>query len=581
MEAKDVYEYIKTELNNYDTVRVPITESKDWNMKDHIERCTNVSNGWYNEGQNDGKRPYKNIVEAIKNVAIRSEGFDVKDIIPYVNNREKYHLSFFVKKYHPQWAREHEIDTFIDDLTESSVVYDLALVKNVNEARPEVIPLQQIAFCDQTDIMSGAICIKHQYSIPDLLEFKDKWDANKIDEAIIMAEAEKSNKDNSRKTKTPSKYIEVYELHGSFPETWLKGEDEKKYTPQMHIVCYYTSKDNEKHGITLYEGKDKKLKDVFRALVINKVFGRACGKSLVETLFDPQAFVNYSEIKIKKMLDAVSVILYQTSSEELASRKINNLKNGEILKHEDGKPITQVQAGAINMPSFANKQTELENDARIMGSASDAQLGTNPVSGTPFALQNLIVQQGQGIHEYRRGKIATFVSDQLYKDWILKFIVREMNGGKNFSEELTVDELQDVAEKIARKKTKKRMAEMMFEGRLVTKEMKDNLMEKYKEEVMEGGSRRFFKLLKGELKDVPIKVYVNVSGKQKYLAQNTDKLTNIIREVMRNPQAFQQVPGIAKLFNELIESSGLNPIDFSSILASPQPQQPQPQQVKK
>ncbi|NOQ68454.1 hypothetical protein GQ568_03365, partial [Patescibacteria group bacterium] len=493
-----VHEYITTELINYETERVPITKSVDWNMKDHIERCTNVANGWYSEGENDGKRPYKNIVEPIKNVALRTEGFDVKDIVPYVDNSDKYHLSFFIKKYHPQWARENEIDTFIDELVESSVIYDLALVKNVNEARPEVIPLQQIAFCDQTDIMNGAICIKHQYSVLELLEFKGKWNADKIDEAIIMAEAEKSNQDDNKKTRTPSKYIEVYELHGTFPNSWLGG-DEDKYTPQMHIVCYYTSDDNEKHGITLFDGKNKKLKDNFRALVINKVFGRTCGKSLIEIMFDPQAFVNYSEIKIKKMLDAVSVVLTQTSSDELSGRKINNLKNGEILKHEDGKPLTQIQLTANNLPAFQNKQNDVENDARIAGSASDPQLGTSPTSGTPFALQNLVVQQGQGIHEYRQGKIATFVSDQLYKDWILKFIVKEMDGGKDFSEELTVDELQDVAERIAKKKTKKEMAEMMFAGKVVTREEKENIMNKYKEEALSGGSRRFFKELKGEL----------------------------------------------------------------------------------
>ncbi|MHA1211994.1 MAG: hypothetical protein ACTSSH_06000 [Candidatus Heimdallarchaeota archaeon] len=572
-----VHEYIQTEINNYETAKIPITGSVDWNMKDYIERCTNVSNGWYNEGQNDGKRPYKNIVEAIKNVALRSEGFDVKDIVPYVNDVKSHYLSFFVKKYHPQWAREHEIDTFIDEMVESSVIYDLALIKNVNEVRPQVIPLQQIAFCDQTDIMSGAICIKHQYTIPQLLEFKDKWNSDKIDEAIIMAEAERETQASNRKTKTPSKYIEVFELHGTFKKDWLEDDERDEYTPQMHIVCFYSSNDNEKHGITLYEGKDKKLEDVFKALVINKVFGRACGKSLIETLFDPQASVNYSEIKIMKMLDAVSVILLQTSSDELGNKRISNLKNNEILKHEDGKPITQIQHSAINMQSFVNKQTEAENDARIMGSASDAQLGTNPVSGTPFALQNLIVQQGQGIHEYRQGKIATFMSDVLYKDWILKSMVKEMNAGKDFSEELSVDEMQFVAERISKRKTREKMEEMKANKEIITEEKRDELLEKYKNEVSEGGNRMFFKIVKGELDKIPIKVFINIKGKQKYMAQNADKLTNIIREVMRNPQAFSQIPGIGQVFNELLENSGLNPIDFSKIVEPKQPQQPQQQ----
>ena len=48
------------------------------------------------------------------------------------------------------------------------------------------------------------------------------------------------------------------------------------------------------------------------------------------------------------------------------------------------------------------------------------------------------------------------------------------------------------------------------------------------------------------------------------MAQEADKITNILREVMKNPQAFSQNPGIARLFNELLENSGFSPLDYSS-----------------
>ena len=165
MEYNNPYDYIVAEQNNYKTVRVPISDSVDWNMPEHVERCFNVSNGWYHKGKNDGTRPYQDIVTPIVNVAQRSEGFDVKDIVPFVNQPDADHLSFLIKKYHQKWARKNELDTFIDELVTSSIVYDLALVKNINKQRPELVPLQKIAFCDQTDIMSGPICLKHQYTI--------------------------------------------------------------------------------------------------------------------------------------------------------------------------------------------------------------------------------------------------------------------------------------------------------------------------------------------------------------------------------------------------------------------------------
>jgi len=583
MDNLTIHEYIKTEENNYNTTRIPITNSKDWSMKEHIERCTNVANGWFHSGKNDGLRPYDDIVTPIIDVAFRTEGFDVKDIVPYVDDVKNFYKSFLIKKYHPQWAREHNIDDFIDEVVESSVIYDLVLIKNANNERPEVVPLQEIAFCDQTDILSGPICIKHQYSIPELLEFKGKWDDNKIEEAIVMASTEKEvSNARDNKVKTPSKYIEVYELHGTFPEDKIKeGGDPNNYVPQLHIVTYYTDKDGNKEGITLYKGKSKKFPDLFKALKIDKIrsFGRACGRSIVERLFEPQVWSNYAGIKLKEMLDS-AVNLLQTDSDEVTNQKISGLKNFTVLKTENGKSLGRVDMQLQNVPALDNYKAGQELNARKLGSASDAQLGQAPASGTPFALQNAIIQQGEGIHEYRRGKIATFFSDELYRDWILKWLVADMNNGKDFSEELSLEELQQVSKAVITNEVNRRIKENILDGLLVTPEMIQELTQIVKNTFSEGGNRRFFKIIKKELDNLPIKVKINVAGKQKNMSQIADKMSNLISNVLRNPQAFATIPGLGGLYNQLIENSGLNPIDFTPIIegakAQAQAQQAQP-----
>jgi len=564
----NVFDYIKQEENTWKTEQVPLTNSKEWNMKDHIERCMNVANGWFHNGENDGLRPYNDIVTPIIDVAFRLEGFDVKDIVPFVDDIEENYKSFLIKKYHPQWARKNELDTFIDEVVESSVIYDLVLIKNLNQSRPEVVKLQDIAFCDQTDILSGALCIKHQYSIPQLLSYKGKWDDDKIDEAIIMAQAEKTiSTATDRKVKTPSKYMEVYELRGSFPETWLDKEgDENVYTPQLHIVTYYTAKDGSKNGIKLFEGKDKKLSDNFKALKIDQVrsHGRACGKSIVERLFEPQVWNNYSGIKIKKMLDS-AVNLLQTDSEEYGNMKISDLKEMRVLKHEPGRPISRVDMNLQNVTELTNYQTQQENNARMLGSASDGALGRNPVSGTPFALQDLVVQQGEGIHDYRRGKIATFFADVLYRDWILSYLVKDMNNGVKFSEDLSLDEMEEVMTEITKNLVNTRLKEGMLEGRTYTAEDKEALSQVVIADLMKGSKKQFMEVLKGELKDIPVKVFVNVAGKQRNMAQNADKISKLVGNILANPEAFATIPGLAKSYNELLEESGMSAIDFSQV----------------
>ncbi|KKL13537.1 hypothetical protein LCGC14_2524790, partial [marine sediment metagenome] len=160
-----VFNYITSEEANYQTLPINVSEGYDWNMAQHIKLSLLYKMSQYETGKTDDK-PFKNIIRPILNLQYRAEGFDVKDIVLFVNSAKEYYKSFLVKKYHEKWARENEIDTFIDDMVESYVDFGGALIKNINDKKPEVVPMQRLAFCDQTDIMSGPICEKHYYS-PD------------------------------------------------------------------------------------------------------------------------------------------------------------------------------------------------------------------------------------------------------------------------------------------------------------------------------------------------------------------------------------------------------------------------------
>jgi len=568
----DPYSYIKTQEEEWKTARIPLTTSKDWNMREHIERCTNVANAWYHSGRNDGIRRYDDIVTPIINVAFRSEGFDVKDIVPFVNDINENYKSFIVKKRHPQWARKNELDTFIDDVVETSVIYDLVLVKNVNNVRPEVVDLKTLAFCDQTDVMAGPICIKHQMTIADILSYKGKWDDEMIDLAVRLAVFEKSNNVSGEQVaKTPSKYVEVYELVGDLPETWINEYgDMYKYVPQKHIVCYYKSQDGSSNGITLFKGKDKPLNKTFKALKIDRIRskGRACGKSIVETLFDPQVWANYDAQKIKELLDsAFNVII--SDSDELGNQKLSELKKNTILKQNKGDSTQILTSRLENLTYFANDKARLTQDARTLGSASDPALGLNPVSGTPLGTTQTVVQQGEGIHEYRQGKIATFFADVLYPEWILEWLVADLNSGEKFSEELTLDELMEIGETIATNQAEQRVKEMILDGKIVTMEDKQMIIDTIKQDFIKSGSRKFFDQLKDEFKDIPVDVFVNIKGKQRYMGKNADAMSNLVRDILQNAERIQQIPGAGKLYNQLLEESGLNAIDYSQITKAP------------
>ena len=585
----EIYSYILAEESKYRTERVPLADNwRDWNMYEHVDRSFTLVNSRFYKGQQDYTRPFNNIILPIRNVNLRTEGFDVKDAQIYVDNAENYHKSFLARKFHNWWAKDNDIDTAIDESVESYFDYGLILVKNVNEARPEVVPLQQIAFCDQTDVMSGAICLKHNYTVSELLDMKSKWKSTEVDKTIMMAKFSKKNV-LTDEVKTPSKYVEVYELHGIFPESWLGAEklgedweDTGKYSPQIHIVTYYISPvdGKTKSGITLFKGKESK--PVFKALKRDNVYGRACGRGGIEELFHPQIWTNFDELHIHQMLEAVSKVLLKTNKKKIAAlNNFSNMKHGQLIDLDGDGTLEQLVLQPINKTHFDNAVNKWEQIARTIGSASDPQLGLNPVSGTPLGTTEIVTSQGQGVHEYRQGKISTFWAE-IYRDWVIPHLSEEIDKGSKWLDDLSLDELQDIAEKVSTKEANKRIKRMVLAGKMITKEEADQFREVIKEGFMKGGEKRFIEIIKDEFKDLAMDVEINIKGKQGNMAEIVSKLNSVFRTLFTPGaiQVLQQSPEMGKFLNEILELTGLSPIKFGMspkpiLTQMTQPQKPQ------
>src|SRR3990167_2568665 len=155
MQYTDKYKFLLGEETLFKTARIEVAGNYFWSFFEHVLKSVLYKFSQFVKGPDENK-PFKNIIRPILNLQYRAEGFDVKDIELFINDSEKYYKSFLIKKYHEKWAREKEMDTFIDSLVESYVDFGGALVKRMKNGMPEVVPLQRIAFCDQTDLLSGA-----------------------------------------------------------------------------------------------------------------------------------------------------------------------------------------------------------------------------------------------------------------------------------------------------------------------------------------------------------------------------------------------------------------------------------------
>lgn len=579
--ANNIFDYIKEEEAAFKVTQVPVADGYEFNLYEHVRMSTLFRDSKYTKGANDFSRPFKNIIRRIRNIALVAMDFDVKDIEPFVNDADNYYKSLFFRKFHPKWARKHNLDTFIDEMIESYEDFGLALIKHVNNIAPEVVKLQTLAFCDQTDVLSGPIAIKHQYSPAQLKEMAGKGWKN-VDEVIQLARKEKADSSGNTKTKTPGKFIEVYEVDGMFPKAWLKddGEDisdeeETTYSQQFHMVTFYVSEQGDKKGLHLFKGKGDIGK--YKAVKRDDIFGRCAGMGGVEELFHPQIWVNYDQIRIQGMLDAASKIIHVTNDQTVLSRsKVSDMDNNDFLVLADGKETHQLNTQAVNLTAFQNAAQDWESHAQGVGSANDALLGESPNAGTPFKLQEAVITQGKGVHERRRGKLATFLAE-IYRDWILADLAREMTNEQKFIEELTLDEMQYVAEKLKMNAWNEYAKNKILSRGSFEVGEQEAYMEQVRADFMKTGSKQFFEVLKGEMKDLPLDVEVNIAGKQKDLSGMTDKLVNIFRVVIANPQVLQSPP-IAKIFNQILASSGLDEVNFAGLEVAPPVQQTGPLQ---
>lgn len=576
----DIFSFVIEEEAGF-TKDINLDDEWYWNFKNHIRRSFLYKNSQFSDKNSDRKnRPFKNIIRPILNIHYRTEGFDVKDVEIYVDNPDTYYKSFLIKKFYQRWALEQQLDTFIDELVESYVDYGGVLVKNVKGARPEVVNLRTLAFCDQTDILSGAFAIKHYFSASQLRDMaKVGWgntDNNAtvdIETLISKAEYHKQQDKQDAQSETPSPYIEVYEVHGTFPSSFIGGESDK-HENQIHIIAFQNDTEGKKIGVTLFANREPVLP--FKFLARDNVQGRALGFGAIEELFEAQVWTNFSEIANLGMLKIASKTFFKTTDPKFKNKNnIADAENGQVFDLQNGADFAQVDNYPRNSAVFEKSVEKWEEHANVMGAASDLFLGQQPTAGTPFKSVETQLVEGKSLHRWRQGKIATFV-DEIHRDWIIPYIAKELSKGQKFLAELSSDEIIFVADKLVENQARKYFVDKMFSGQVVTPEEMDFFKEQVRSTFEKGGSKRFLEILKKEMDGEKLDVRTNIAGKQKNLDLMTDKVVNILRQFIATPQ-IRQDPEMIKLLNTILESSGLSPIMFGPHLSPAQPQQAQQQ----
>jgi hypothetical protein len=588
MISPNIFSFVETQESVYKTEEAQLGDNWSWNMRDHIQLIYHLKNSIFYTGENNWMRPFKAVLEPILELANWTEDIELKDITFFIEGQDDRAKSFLIKKYHDEvYSRKYDLDYVIDRITELDNTYGGVILQDTKGGAPETPELINIAFCDQTDILGGPIGFKYNFSPEGLRKTSEKgWGIESngadisIEELIILASSGKEVNDDSVKTETPGKVVEVYLVKGVMPEHYLEDNDNMEdWIGQVQVIAFYRDKKNRRLGVTLYRKKEKDSSLMF--FTASPVENRGLGRGVGEKMLHSQVWTNWLTIHKHNFYEAASKVPIITDDESFANKNaIQDGENLEIHTFTQGSIVTKLEtASPANVQMLMGGVNEWYQQAQLEGAAQDPLMGVEQVSGTTFKGQERSVAQGRGPHDRKRGKRAKFI-ELAYRKMIIPQMVKEITNGHKFLATLTTEELQWISEQMASNHANSKIKEGVLNGKVFTEQDKETLKTTFKANFAKGGNKRLVEVLKDEFKGIEIGIGINVANKQKNLADISDKILNIFQFAFANPQGFQQamqVPALAKSFQDIMEFSGLNQSDFLSLMQPPA-QAPAPEQ---
>lgn len=561
---------------NYDDP-ITILEGLEHKQKDIIKMVEFYGSSRYLNGQKDElgrEKPYYQILNGMCDVENAAKDIDTKDITVASDNPENYVLSFLASKDVYQWMKEMNFGRTLNEMKKTHTRYGSLLVKKCikkdEDGDKEIsieIPEWKNLITDQVDIMGGTIIETH-YMTPTEIMKMTEWNSVKVDE--LLAKAAK---------KGGGKRIAVYEVRGEFPRSFIKDIDGKESTKaderDFSYQLYYLGGEVETNKAgkvsadkltPLYWEDDTDR--VYKYLARKSKSGRSFGVGVFEEGQEAQVQVNNAILKQHRTIEYTSKVIGQSASKKLKGRNLfNEVDDGQILEHEDGKPIT-----ALNlMPSggLAQYQTLVEQwyqQLERTTSAFSAQRGETPPSGTPFRLQAQVLQQSSSVFIELQEELGIFVTE-IFNDWIMPFLANELNKEHILAHDFSVEELKWMDKNYATHESNKKIVEMILNGELPTPEIQAQFTQDAITQVNQTQGTRFVQLLKDDYKKIGKKVTINITGEQKNKAAVLESLNNILITYAKSPNLSQD-PVLMQIFMKLVELSGagISPVSLMSAI---------------
>jgi hypothetical protein len=547
---------ISRELSDDFDSEIELTEGLPFSLKDTNKQIEYITNSKYLSGNTDefGRdKPYYNISNYRLNVAIRATDFDTKDVT-IVSETRDYVRSLLISKRVQNWMKDTGFAKKLNRLGEKRAKYGWILVKKVEIDGQVDIQLVDPRNCqvDQVNPMRSPIKEIHTLTPSELAGKMEAWNETEVKRLLEMKKKE----------------YKIAEITGNMPDSVYENGSEDTYSNYRFFI--YEDKEIELFAEPVDEVN-------YKYAVWADQDGRT-GKGIIEDMFEAQTGTN--EVKLMER-DAVlmgSKTGFITTSNIIENNVLSDLDNGFILHLDDNERFEQVNTMTNALPAFDRLADAWDSQAEKVTSTFEAVTGETLPSGTPFrsvAIQN---QEASSLFIYRREEMGIFLTD-LFNDWIIPEVVKDINQDWILSAEFSPDELAKIDERFgvyrANEQIKKKLLNLELDTTF-NAEQYESSIESFKMLAQETGNTRFVEVPKDYFKDFKFKVSVITTNEQRNKAATLESLSKILGDVANtfNPQtgtfAMLENPALASIFSKIVEQSGagISPVTLNQLQSS-------------
>lgn len=547
----NIFSYVRSQRNLFETTSIPVNGIGEWSQKEHINK---IDAYWSDHYQDDdasddviGDFPFENIHKAPTLLEARATDFDQKhiEVEPKNGSREAKISAMIATKALHNHMEDIRFGVFMNETSYIRAKYGGVLA--VKEGKDISVAKWQQIINDQADVMS-APRIRRYYMSPSEITKMTGW--KNVKDAIKGAEdfrgqniGEQNGADEAEST---GNIIEVFAVEGDVPKSLLlsaqadrdntsyEEHEDDRYTYEYAriILCgadwvNKESTDKKENGIVFYA--EKESEPLQKYLARNPIAGRGLGESVPEVLFEPQKWWNFTKTEEMRMIAIAGKKLYVTDDPDILANIFDEgVDHGTVLRVSQGKTLTELNQLPTGTPVYQTMRQEMfENIQRITSSFSSV-IGEEAKSGTPFRAQYLQNIEASSQFEQYREEMGFFYKE-IIEDWVLPDALEKASSDDEIYSTFTPQELQLIDEVLIEKEVIQKRVDLILEGKTITPEEVELLREVTAKKLRKEGSKRTIKGIKEFIKTAGNKVRIHTTDEARNKAVLFESYSNLLQ----------------------------------------------------